>query len=72
MPIFSILFFLEPCAHSLTDFQTHLGAVSGEIRSLQDESLDMSVRLLNRKRVEAPVSKFLELVALPPALCKCV
>ena len=32
----------------------------------------MSVRLLNRKRVEAPVSKFLELVALPPALCKCV
>ena len=54
---------------TLTGFRAHLGAVSGEIHNLQDESLDIGVRLLNRKRAETGVSRFLELVVVPPQLC---
>ncbi|XP_015697139.1 vacuolar protein sorting-associated protein 52 A-like isoform X2 [Oryza brachyantha] len=52
----------------LTGFQVHIGSISSEIRSLQERSLDISVRLNNRKLVETKLAKFVEEIVAPPGL----
>jgi hypothetical protein len=60
---------LRPTARSLSKFQGDLGAISSEIKHLQDRSLLMSVQLRNRKVAAGP--------SLPPSLadelthCRC-
>ncbi|KAL5223750.1 hypothetical protein ABZP36_010389 [Zizania latifolia] len=52
----------------LTGFQVHIGSISSEIRSLQERSLDISLRLKNRKLVETKLAKFVEEIVAPPGL----
>lgn len=52
----------------LGKFQADLGNISTEIRTLQEQSQTMSVKLKNRKGTEQKLSQFIESVAIPPAL----
>ena len=52
----------------LQGFQENLGGISDEIRSLQEESLQLSIKMQNRKNVGAKVKSFLAKVAVPEAL----
>ena len=50
----------------LLGFQADLGGISEEIRHLQEESRSMSIKLQNRRDVEAQLQKFLDKMVLPP------
>lgn len=50
----------------LNVFQSDLGNISGEIRNLQEQSSRMSVKLKNRKAVEAKLGKSLQGMVIPP------
>jgi len=50
----------------LLGFQADLGGISDEIRHLQEESRSMSIKLQNRRDVEAQLQKFLDKMVLPP------
>lgn len=49
-------------------FQSDLGNISSEIRSLQEQSSSMSVRLKNRRTVQDRLETFIEHVSIPPQL----
>lgn len=49
-------------------FQGDLGNISSEIRSLQEQSQSMSVKLRNRKAAEQKLAGFLDRLALPAGL----
>lgn len=49
----------------LSGFQTHLGSISSEIKSLQEESLSMNMKIKNRKQTLDEVSDFVDNIALP-------
>lgn len=49
---------LERMEEMLGLFQTDLGHISGEIQTLQDQSLSMNVKLKNRKAVQNSLSDF--------------
>jgi len=50
----------------LLGFQADLGGISEEIRHLQEESRSMSIKLQNRRDVEAQLQQFLDKMVLPP------
>ncbi|KAL6643247.1 hypothetical protein ACP70R_021428 [Stipagrostis hirtigluma subsp. patula] len=52
----------------LNGFQVHIGLISSEIRSLQEKSLDIGVKLKNRKLVETKLAGFVEEIVAPPGL----
>uniref|UniRef100_A0A0A9E1B8 Vps52 coiled-coil domain-containing protein n=1 Tax=Arundo donax TaxID=35708 RepID=A0A0A9E1B8_ARUDO len=52
----------------LSGFQVHIGSISSEIRSLQEKSLDISLKLKNRKLVETKLAGFVEEIVAPPGL----
>mmetsp|Transcript_8066 Transcript_8066/g.15255 ORF Transcript_8066/g.15255 Transcript_8066/m.15255 type:complete len:644 (-) Transcript_8066:844-2775(-) len=52
----------------LGGFQADLGNISTEIKTLQEQSLGMSVKLNNRKLAEAELGSFVEKITVPPAL----
>ncbi|EFJ12526.1 hypothetical protein SELMODRAFT_446594 [Selaginella moellendorffii] len=50
----------------LGGFQEDLGSISSEIRSLQEQSMTMGLKLRNRKVAEVKLARFLEEIVLPP------
>lgn len=52
----------------LGKFQGDLGNISAEIRSLQEQSQNMSIKLRNRKAAEQKLGTFLDNLAITPAL----
>ena len=56
----------------LLGFQADLGGISDEIKNLQDESEDMTVKLRNRRDAEGRLKSFLDNVVLPPDLATCI
>ncbi|CAI5730782.1 unnamed protein product [Hyaloperonospora brassicae] len=56
----------------LLGFQVDLGGISDEIRQLQGESMDMHVKLKNRRETEAKLQVYLDQVALAPSLIKTI
>ncbi|KAF0695048.1 Aste57867_14106 [Aphanomyces stellatus] len=52
----------------LLGFQADLGGVSDEIRNLQNESMEMNVKLKNRREAEEKLRLFLDQVYIPPTL----
>ncbi|XP_020402339.1 vacuolar protein sorting-associated protein 52 A isoform X2 [Zea mays] len=52
----------------LSGFQTHICSISSEIRSLQEKSWDISLKLKNRKLVETKLAGFVEEIVAPPGL----
>ena len=51
-------------------FQYDLGNISDEIRSLQDQSSTMSVKLQNRKVVAEELHEFIQNISVPKSLVK--
>lgn len=51
-------------------YQSDLGNVSNEIRTLQEQSQSMGIQLRNRKAVQQDLSNFIERVAVPPSLIR--
>jgi len=49
---------LQTMEQMLNEFQGDLGNVSSEIQTLQDQSLSMSLKLKNRKLIQAPLGEF--------------
>jgi vacuolar protein sorting-associated protein 52 len=60
-----ILFSLESM---LTKFQTDLGNISSEIKSLQEQSQSMSISLKNRKNLDEKLGNYLHQITLSPSL----
>lgn len=52
----------------LTGFQSEIGSISSDIRSLQEKSMDMGLKLKNRKTAESKLSKFVEDIIVPPRM----
>ncbi|GAB4822229.1 hypothetical protein N2152v2_009275 [Parachlorella kessleri] len=49
-------------------FQGDLGNISSEIRTLQEQSQSMSVKLKNRKVMQEKLEHFIDNIAIPPSL----
>ena len=56
----------------LLEFQKDLGGISEEIRHLQEGSMEMGIKLKNRRAVELRFRAFLEQLTVPEALVKAV
>ena len=56
----------------LSGFKDHLGKIGGEIKSLQEQSVEMSVKLSNRKLANALLGDFAHQITLPPDLIRAV
>ncbi|KAJ3670818.1 hypothetical protein LUZ60_008244 [Juncus effusus] len=52
----------------LGGFQAEIGSISSEIKVLQEKSLDMGLKLKNRKAAESKLSKFVEDIIVPPRM----
>ncbi|CAM6121999.1 unnamed protein product [Calypogeia fissa] len=50
----------------LGGFQADLGSISSEIKSLQEQSMSMGLKLKNRRAAELKLSQFIEEVVVPP------
>lgn len=56
----------------LSTFKGDLGAISGEIKSLQEQSLGMAAKLRNRRAAEARLGAFVQSLTVPPDLIRAV
>jgi len=56
----------------LGGFQADLGKISSEIKTLQEQSFTMSLKLRNRKAAEAQLGQFVEDISLAPKLISAI
>ncbi|KAK9080184.1 hypothetical protein SSX86_001859 [Deinandra increscens subsp. villosa] len=52
----------------LGGFQVEIGSISSDIKILQEKSLDMGLKLKNRKVAESKLAKFVEEIIIPPRM----
>ncbi|KAM7511463.1 hypothetical protein LguiB_010338 [Lonicera macranthoides] len=52
----------------LSGFQDEIGSISSDIKILQEKSMDMGLRLKNRKVAESKLAKFVEDIIVPPRM----
>ena len=52
----------------LNEFQTNLGSISSEIQSLQQESVNMNIKLKNRQTVRCELTQFIDEMVVPKAM----
>ncbi|KAF5179691.1 Vacuolar protein sorting-associated protein 52 a [Thalictrum thalictroides] len=52
----------------LSGFQVEIGSISTEIKSLQEKSMDMGLKLKNRKVAELKLARFVEDIIVPPRM----
>ncbi|KAL4372409.1 hypothetical protein AHAS_Ahas06G0262900 [Arachis hypogaea] len=52
----------------LSGFQAEIGSISSDIKILQEKSMDMGLRLKNRKVAESKLAKFVEDIIVPPRM----
>ncbi|CAM8964777.1 unnamed protein product [Rhodiola kirilowii] len=52
----------------LTGFQDEIGSISSDIKILQEKSMDMGLKLKNRKVAESNLAKFVEDIIVPPRM----
>ncbi|PIA44168.1 hypothetical protein AQUCO_01700052v1 [Aquilegia coerulea] len=52
----------------LSGFQVEIGSISSEIKSLQEKSMDMGLKLKNRKVAELKLARFVEDIIVPPRM----
>lgn len=52
----------------LSGFQTEIGSISSDIKILQEKSMDMGLKLKNRKVAESKLAKFVEDIIVPPRM----
>jgi vacuolar protein sorting-associated protein 52 len=63
---------LENMENMLTNFQQVLNNISSEITILQKKSVNMSVQLTNRQSVRAQLYQFIDDMAIPEEMIKCI
>ena len=59
---------LEQLENILVNFQENLGSISSEIQSLQETSLDISIKLRNRQELHQDVCQFVDELTISEAL----
>ncbi|KAL5713613.1 Vacuolar protein sorting-associated protein 52 [Ranunculus cassubicifolius] len=59
---------LSQMENLLSGFQDEIGSISTEIKSLQEKSMDMGLKLKNRKVTEVKLAKFVEDIIVPPRM----
>ncbi|XP_056684110.1 vacuolar protein sorting-associated protein 52 A isoform X2 [Spinacia oleracea] len=52
----------------LSGFQAEIGSISSDIKVLQEKSMDMGLKLKNRKLAESKLAKFVEDIIVPPRM----
>ncbi|XP_010525606.1 PREDICTED: vacuolar protein sorting-associated protein 52 A isoform X2 [Tarenaya hassleriana] len=52
----------------LSGFQEEIGSISSDIKILQEKSMDMGLRLKNRRVAESRLAKFVEDIIVPPKM----
>ncbi|XVF63322.1 hypothetical protein PTKIN_Ptkin09bG0078600 [Pterospermum kingtungense] len=52
----------------LSGFQVEIGSISSDIKILQEKSMDMGLKLKNRKVAESKLAKFVEDIIVPPRM----
>ncbi|KAG7033407.1 Vacuolar protein sorting-associated protein 52 A [Cucurbita argyrosperma subsp. argyrosperma] len=52
----------------LSGFQAEIGSISADIKVLQEKSMDMGLKLKNRKVAESKLAKFVEEIIVPPRM----
>ncbi|XP_057502660.1 vacuolar protein sorting-associated protein 52 A-like [Actinidia eriantha] len=52
----------------LGGFQAEIGSISSDIKILQEKSMDMGLKLKNRKVAESKLAKFVEDIIVPPRM----
>ncbi|XP_030940081.1 vacuolar protein sorting-associated protein 52 A-like [Quercus lobata] len=52
----------------LSGFQVEIGSISLDIKVLQEKSMDMGLKLKNRKSAESKLAKFVEDIIVPPRM----
>ncbi|XP_039003314.1 vacuolar protein sorting-associated protein 52 A-like isoform X2 [Hibiscus syriacus] len=52
----------------LSGFQVEIGSISSDIKILQEKSMDMGLKLNNRKMAESKLAKFVEDIIVPPKM----
>ncbi|KAE8022213.1 hypothetical protein FH972_008036 [Carpinus fangiana] len=52
----------------LSGFQSEIGSISSDIKILQEKSMDMGLKLKNRKVAESKLAKFVEDIIVPPRM----
>ncbi|KAF7153126.1 hypothetical protein RHSIM_Rhsim01G0101300 [Rhododendron simsii] len=52
----------------LGGFQVEIGSISSDIKILQEKSMDMGLKLKNRKVAESKLAKFVEDIIIPPRM----
>ncbi|CAL5428055.1 unnamed protein product [Camellia sinensis] len=52
----------------LSEFQAEIGSISSDIKVLQEKSMDMGLKLKNRKVAESKLAKFVEDIIVPPRM----
>lgn len=52
----------------LGGFQAEIGSISSDIKVLQEKSMDMGLKLRNRKVAESKLAKFVEDIIVPPRM----
>ncbi|OMO51838.1 Vps52/Sac2 [Corchorus olitorius] len=52
----------------LSGFQAEIGSISSDIKILQEKSMDMGLKLKNRKVAESKLAKFVEDIIVPPMM----
>lgn len=52
----------------LGGFQVEIGSISSDIKVLQEKSMDMGLKLKNRKVAESKLAKFVEDIIVPPRM----
>ncbi|CRL01398.1 CLUMA_CG014478, isoform A [Clunio marinus] len=63
---------LENMENMLTNFQQVLNNISSEITILQKKSVNMSVQLTNRQSVRAQLYQFVDDMAIPEEMIRCI
>ena len=63
---------LEQMEMMLGTFQQDLGSISSDIQILQENSLEMSVKLGNRKELKTKLSSFLDSIVVSPKLVETI
>ncbi|GLT97449.1 hypothetical protein SLE2022_150140 [Rubroshorea leprosula] len=52
----------------LSGFQAEIGSISSDIKILQEKSMDMGLKLKNRKVAESKLARFVEDIIVPPRM----
>ncbi|KAG8384075.1 hypothetical protein BUALT_Bualt04G0080300 [Buddleja alternifolia] len=52
----------------LSGFQAEIGSISSDIKILQEKSMDMGLKLKNRKAAESKLARFVEDIIVPPRM----